>query len=101
MSRRPPGVSDLHVPAALKVVNPIGLTTAWVTADVTRVFAVTCTQPGSFPLGFMLRDGVTGNWINPDYGIRIACTAQTTGLYGTVTTRERDGNARYVSTSSR
>ncbi len=90
---------DLRVPASVKLINSWGPTDDWVTADETRVFAVTCTEPGSFPIGFMLRDAGTGNMINPDYGIRIACTAQQTGLYGTITTRNREARGRYVAGS--
>jgi hypothetical protein len=91
---------DLHVPATLKVPNQTGTTYQWITSAATRAFVVTCTQPGSFPLGFMLRDGGTGNWINPDYGIRVACSAEKTGLYGTVTARTRDAYNRYVAGSA-
>ncbi len=91
---------DLHVPSSLKVINPLYTTYQWITSTHTRAFAVTCTQPGTFPLGFMLLDGETYNWVNPDYGIRVACTAEKTGLYGTVTTRLRDANARYVSSAA-
>jgi hypothetical protein len=86
---------DLHVPTSLNLINPVGATNfIRIEAPHTRTFAITCSQFGSFPLGFMMRqidlptepgDGLA---INPDYGIRVTCTSQGPGLYGTVTVRE-------------
>jgi hypothetical protein len=87
---------DLHVPAALALENPVGTTFKSITTSQTRSFGVTCTQAGSYPLGYMFRDGVTGSAFNPDYGIGIACASLKTGLYGTVTARAREGNGRYI-----
>ena len=88
---------DLHVPAALALENPVGSTGHIVIrTNQTRSFGVTCTKAGSYPLGYMFRDSVTGNAFNPDNGISIACTSLKTGLYGNVTARARDGNGRYI-----
>lgn len=61
-----------------------------------RWFSITCSEPGSFPLGFQMRDAVpdeggTGNAFNPDHGIRVFCTSPSTGLYGRVTQRVLTG----------
>ena len=49
---------DLHVPASLNVVNPVGSTFWPIEPDSypgghqTRRFALTCSEWGSYPLGF-------------------------------------------------
>jgi len=102
---------SLHVPASLNVLDggfsaPGALPTGSCTANSTcasgdcnatthqcnshRRYALTCSDFGSFPLGFEMRDiGApvgTGNAFNPDYGIQINC-ASSTGVYGRVTRR--------------
>lgn len=57
-----------------------------------RRFAISCNQAGSYVLGYQLRNeaawkGVDSRPINPDYGTKIVCTTQNTGLYGKVTER--------------
>ena len=92
---------DLHVPASLALENPVASTGhIFITSNQTRTFGVTCTQPGSFPLGYMFRDAQTLNAFNPDYGIRITCTSLDTGLYGTVTARVRESSGRYVASAT-
>ncbi len=93
---------DLHVPAALNLSNRVGTTGhVRITDTHTRRFALTCSQPGSFPLGFMMRDTGppvgTGSAFNRDYGIRVECTAAHAGLYGVVTARRLGSDGRYVS----
>jgi hypothetical protein len=92
---------DLHVPASLNVVNRVGSTShIRITARHTRRYAFTPSQPGSLPLGFMMRDVVppvgTGNAFNPDFGVRVLCTARQTGIYGTVTVRVQSSSGRFV-----
>lgn len=60
-------------------------------APPARRFALTCTQPGSYRLGFELRDtdpahGGTGAVFNSDYGIVVQCLGPGY-LYGRVTAR--------------
>jgi len=77
---------DLHVPVSLNVENiggqVISLSDAAVVYQHSRRFAFTCSQWGSFPLGFMFSTGV-----NSDYGIGVTCTSDHPGLYGTVTNK--------------
>lgn len=66
--------------------------------SATRQFAVTCTQPGQYRIGYVLRDA-TGAVVQRDYGVRIACMTQSGpwfGLYGRVNTRTRDAYNRYI-----
>ena len=83
---------DLHVPTSLNVVNPVGSTGHVAITELhTRRFALTCSEWGSFPLGYMMRDvgapDGTGNAFNLDYGIRVSCASAKPGLYGRVTSR--------------
>ena len=79
---------DLHVPASLNVLNPIaGTRHVPIAEDHTRRFSFTCTEWGSFPLGFMFRMDGTLESFNADYGMRVACTAVRRGLYGQVTVK--------------
>ena len=92
---------DLYVPQSLNVINRVGSTGhVRITSAHTRRFALTCSQPGSFPLGFMMRDigppVGTGNAFNQDYGVRVECTAAQPGLYGVVTRRVQTSNGRFV-----
>jgi hypothetical protein len=72
-----------------------------------RWFSITCSEAGSFPLGFQMRDaypldepwGGTGNAFNPDYGIRVLCAAPATGLSGRVTQRTLSGGVYKPGTS--
>ena len=102
---------SLHVPASLHLLNatystPSLLPTATCSYDTNcgsgdcnkithqcnmhRRYALTCSDFGSFPLGFQMRDTSpptgTGNAFNPDYGIQVNCTS-TTGIWGRVTRR--------------
>jgi hypothetical protein len=92
---------DLHVPASLNVQNRVGSTGhVRITAAHTRRFAFTPSQPGSYPLGFMMRDigppTGTGIAFNKSYGIRVACTAARQGLYGVVTQRVALADGRFA-----
>jgi hypothetical protein len=96
---------DLHVPASLNLVNPVASTghipidySRYPDGHHTRRFAVTCSEWGSYPLGFMMVGPTT---LNPDYGIRVACTSTHPGLYGIVRRRQRDpSTGRYYAGSS-
>jgi Phosphodiester glycosidase/Carboxypeptidase regulatory-like domain len=80
--------SSLNVPASLNLLNRVSATHHWpVTGPQTRQFAFTPSQPGSFPLGFQLRDNRTRYVFNRDNGVRVSCSATNTGLYGRVTSR--------------
>lgn len=67
-----------------------------ITTAITHRMALTCNRPGSFPVGFRMRDasvvdGGTARWFNPDVGLVVRCTSGgSTGLYGTVTARSGD-----------
>ena len=79
---------SLHVPASLNLLNRVGATGhVAVTEPQTRKFAFTPSQPGSFPLGFQLRDNRTGYAFSLDDGVRVSCSATSTGLDGRVTSR--------------
>jgi hypothetical protein len=60
-----------------------------------RRFSLVCSEAGSFPLAFQMRDAApddqvqpgTGNAFNPDHGIRVSCGSSATGLFGRVTRR--------------
>jgi Phosphodiester glycosidase len=80
---------SLPVPTSLNVLNRVGATGhVLVTEEQTRKFAFTPSQPGSFPVGFQLRDK-TGAF-SADGGIRVSCSAESMGLYGRVTSRLTD-----------
>lgn len=92
---------SLQVPESLNVVNRVGSTGhVRITSPHTRRFAFTPSRPGSFPLGFRMRDIApphgTGNPFNPDYGVRLECTAQHRGLYGVTTRRVMTSDGRFV-----
>ena len=79
---------SLHVPASLNLLNRVGATGhVAVTEPQTRKFAFTPSEPGSFPLGFQFRDNRTGYAFGLDDGIRVSCSATSTGLYGRATSR--------------
>jgi hypothetical protein len=60
--------------------------------NIHRRYGITCSAPGNMPLGFELTSR-----LNPDYGIRVFCTANGhTGVYGTVTSRSQNGAGVYV-----
>jgi hypothetical protein len=66
-----------------------------------RRFAISCDQPGSYVLGYQLRNGPVWKGpnsapVNPDYGIKVVCTTEHTGLYGRVT--ERVGSTQRTET---
>jgi hypothetical protein len=55
-----------------------------------RRFAFSCSEPGFFALGFQVRDVPPyggGSPYNFDYGVRVRCSAPSTGLFGRVTVR--------------
>jgi hypothetical protein len=79
--------ADLRVPASLHVQNSIaGTRHISITTRHTRRFAFTCSEWGSFPLGFRFKENVATNgqlaFANPDYGLRVVCDADGAGLYG-------------------
>jgi len=98
----------LGIPSSLKLVNRFGSTYV---ADVSeggsvvethRRFALTCTQPGNFPLGFQLRSVPPyyfgSEVFNPDYGIRVVCVSPPqTALSGRVTQRIQNAQGVFVS----
>jgi hypothetical protein len=78
--------SSLSVPLSLNVLNRVGATGhVPVTEAQTRKFAFIPSEPGSFRLGFQLRDK-TGAF-SADNGIAVSCSAEYMGLYGRVTSR--------------
>lgn len=66
-----------------------------------RRFAISCDQAGSYVLGYQLRNapvwkGHASRPVNPDYGTKIVCTTEQTGLHGRVT--ERVGSPQRTAT---
>lgn len=71
------------------------ITDGGMSSETHRRYAITCREPGNFPLAFQLRNAPAYmTWsrvFNPDYGIRVSCVAPAqTGLSGRVTQRVRD-----------
>jgi hypothetical protein len=64
-------------------------------------FRIACSQPGPYLLGLQLRNDVVwkpdSTAFNPDYGMKVYCTAAQNGLYGTVTNRTINGYGVYTS----
>jgi hypothetical protein len=83
---------DLDVPPHLNVQNVGGHVVQNSVLPIVyphyRRFAFTCTQPGSYPLGFMLSYAHQSSPLNVDYGQRVICTADHPGLYGRVTDKK-------------
>ncbi len=79
---------DLRVPAALNVEDVGGHTVQGTSLPIvyphSRRFGFTCSQWGSFPLGFMVSGVHTATALNADYGTGVTCTADYPGLYGWV-----------------
>lgn len=77
----------LNVPASLRINDRLGGTShVTITNSHTRRFSIVCSEPGSFPLGFEIRDGVS--YANPDHGVRVSCRGPGPGIIrGRVTRR--------------
>jgi hypothetical protein len=89
-----------EVPASLNIVNRLPGATFPITKEHDLRFAFTCSQPGTYPLGFRMLTPIGQSLLafNPDYGISVTCTPGTdlvtgleaAGLYGHVTARNLD-----------
>jgi hypothetical protein len=94
----------LGMPPSVKLMDPDGSTYAPIPTETHRRFAITCSEPGNFPLGFQLRSApiyYSGSQVyNPDYGIRIVCAPPSQpGIMGKVTQRVMNAAGVYVAGS--
>lgn len=75
-------------PASLIINNRTGTTPFLVEDHEIRRLSVVCTEPGSFPVGFVLHDKQFNNRFNPDHGVRVNCSGPGAGrIIGRVTKR--------------